>query len=68
MSNTKAASGRNEASAKSPRTRLDDLAPAGYELSSDEVELVAGGLGGIGRKVPIDDDATYIGGVPHPWD
>ena len=53
--------------AKTPRTHLADLSPAGHELSQDELALVAGGVR-IPGKQPRDDDASYVHGVPCPFD
>ena len=68
MSDTKTASVGGETGSKAPRTRLGDLSTTGHELSRDDIELVAGGLTQTGAKVPLDDDATYVPGVPHHYD
>jgi hypothetical protein len=41
------------------RTHIEDLAPEGYCLSEEDLQLVSGGR--ISKKVPADDDATHIG-------
>ncbi len=51
--------------ANTPRTDLADLSPAGYELSQDELGLVAGGVGKlIWTKPLVDGDATNPRGRP----
>ncbi len=51
-----------------PRTRLDELEPVGRELSPADTDLVAGGTTKPTSKVPLDDDASYVTGVPHSID
>jgi hypothetical protein len=46
---------------KQPRTQVADLATVGHALSQDELDIVAGGVT-AGRKMPADDDATYVSG------
>jgi hypothetical protein len=48
--------------------KFEDLSPAGEELSTDEIDLVAGGVGsdipsrGCPHTKPINDDFTCLGG------
>lgn len=46
---------------KAPRTQLGALSTVGHALSQDELAIVAGGVTG-GKKMPADDDATYVPG------
>jgi len=50
--------------AKLPTLELRDLAPAGEELSSDEIDLVAGGLRSCPVTKPTKDDFTCSNGFP----
>jgi bacteriocin-like protein len=49
-------------SADSHQLRIDDLTPAGEELSEEELQRVTGGIR------PDSGNPTYLGGEPGCWD